>query len=496
MQAFGNQNEGETLVKFNCSQCGQHIEADDEMAGLSVSCPSCAKPVVVPVVLGSVNPSPPQLPTSAPPPLPLVPLDPKTRKANETKTGSWRPGDKVPKTGTYKCLMCGPGGAVMHALNLATGLAGIKPAGLAASLPTSTRCFREGEQFTKCPNCAALAADAGTTSDMTGWDLVSVEEATREKPTSAEVPKPSPTTDRATVNKGIAGILARFVTPSQERLNERLIRAVQSNRAGAVKSLLRKGADPNAQTKGGDRVLMQAGDVTSACRSSEAAEERIEILAALIRAGAEINARNDCGQTVLWRIVNQLEQRTYTAMSLAESAKLSPAEIIGWSKRDRARIILAANAVPQDDFDKRVTAILEFILQQGADPRVTDNEGSSVLTVESIHLKDIHVILAAGADPNNRDGSGYTPLMQFAILNAVPQAQAVLKAGADPNASDNEGNTLLMFAALGGGLEITRLLLDAGADPNVKNESGNTALSTALANDHPSVAKLLRKVSS
>jgi hypothetical protein len=102
------------------------------------------------------------------------------RKVDQAKTGNWRPGEKVPKTGTYKCIMCGPGGAVMHALNLATGLAGIKPAGLAASQPASTKFFREGELFTKCPNCSAIAADARTSSDMTGWDFVSEEQAKSE----------------------------------------------------------------------------------------------------------------------------------------------------------------------------------------------------------------------------------------------------------------------------------------------------------------------------
>jgi ankyrin repeat protein len=298
-----------------------------------------------------------------------------------------------------------------------------------------------------------------------------------------------------TVKKGIAGILARFLTPSQERLNERLIRAVQANRATAVKSLLQKGADPNAHTKGGDSVLMVAGDVTSACNSNEAAEKRLDIMTTLIRSGAEINARNDCGQTVLWRIVDQFQQRTYAAMSLAESGKINAADIVGMTKLIGACILLTANALPQNDVDKRVTFILSSILQQGADPRVTDNDGANILWVEAIHLDDMCVLLAAGADPNNRNRSGEFPLMAFALLNAVPQAQAVLKAGADPNTRDNDGNTALMFAAKFGGLGINRLLLDAGADPNIRNKVGKTALSIALTNDNPSVANLLKKAS-
>src|SRR6185369_10462045 len=34
--------------KFACSGCGQHIACDDSYAGMSIQCPACQRPMVVP----------------------------------------------------------------------------------------------------------------------------------------------------------------------------------------------------------------------------------------------------------------------------------------------------------------------------------------------------------------------------------------------------------------------------------------------------------------
>lgn len=35
-------------IKFVCANCQQHLEAPDAMAGETVDCPACQKPIVVP----------------------------------------------------------------------------------------------------------------------------------------------------------------------------------------------------------------------------------------------------------------------------------------------------------------------------------------------------------------------------------------------------------------------------------------------------------------
>ncbi len=38
--------------EFNCPHCGQHLAAEPDMAGMELECPSCGKPVKVPLTLG------------------------------------------------------------------------------------------------------------------------------------------------------------------------------------------------------------------------------------------------------------------------------------------------------------------------------------------------------------------------------------------------------------------------------------------------------------
>ena len=49
--------------------------------------------------------------------------------------------------------------------------------------------------------------------------------------------------------------------------------------------------------------------------------------------------------------------------------------------------------------------------------------------------------------------------------------QMILEAGADPNLTTDDGRTALMIASSAGHLSIVQMLLEAGADPNLKVSS-------------------------
>ncbi len=101
----------------------------------------------------------------------------------------------------------------------------------------------------------------------------------------------------------------------------------------------------------------------------------------------------------------------------------------------------------------------------------------------------IQVLLQAGADPHWVDDEGRTSL-HWGARNANPVVTAhLLAAGADPNALDNEGSTPLHYAA-GGLLEegatlrgVVARLLAAGADPRAESNDGRNPLHSALRND-------------
>lgn len=94
-------------------------------------------------------------------------------------------------------------------------------------------------------------------------------------------------------------------------------------------------------------------------------------------------------------------------------------------------------------------------------------------------LDKVRECLNAGADPNSRDKSGFTPLhwVAFRALvgwSPVEVTRFLLEAGADVNAptSDEIGNTPLLFACKAGSERVARTLIDAGANVNVR--CGNT----------------------
>jgi DNA-directed RNA polymerase subunit RPC12/RpoP len=59
-------------IRFSCPVCGQHIKADEDMAGASVKCPICGKQLIVPPA-GQAAPQPPAQPPPVTQPVPAPP---------------------------------------------------------------------------------------------------------------------------------------------------------------------------------------------------------------------------------------------------------------------------------------------------------------------------------------------------------------------------------------------------------------------------------------
>lgn len=85
--------------------------------------------------------------------------------------------------------------------------------------------------------------------------------------------------------------------------------------------------------------------------------------------------------------------------------------------------------------------------------------------------------IAAGADVNDKDADGITPLMEAKTSEIV---KALIEAGADVNAKDKFGYTALHLSPLKKDcLEQMKLLLKAGADVNT-TVNGDTVLMAAV----------------
>lgn len=116
--------------------------------------------------------------------------------------------------------------------------------------------------------------------------------------------------------------------------------------------------------------------------------------------------------------------------------------------------------------------------------------------VNSSDVASVRRVLAKSLSPNQRDSSGFTPLMTSSIRGDKEITQILLTAGADVNSKNERGETVLLDATSSRRAEIVELLLASGADISaIDRDLHRTALHIACANgDLATVKALLPKV--
>lgn len=118
-------------------------------------------------------------------------------------------------------------------------------------------------------------------------------------------------------------------------------------------------------------------------------------------------------------------------------------------------------------------AITQTLLNAGADVRVTIPETGSILmtAARTGNPEVIKLLLAAGADVNFAEPySGQTALMWAAAEGHPEAVKALLAGGAKVNAEAHDKKMALFFAVRKGNLESVKTLLAAGADVNERIE--------------------------
>lgn len=199
----------------------------------------------------------------------------------------------------------------------------------------------------------------------------------------------------------------------------------------AVKLLIGKGADVNKIVSGGgcETLLHIAVD-----------RNHPEIVAALLKAGADVNAQNNDGETPLHR-----------------ASLHSPASVL--------HLIGAGAKVDARD------NILDTPLHYAA---------------ESNSLETIAALINAGATIDLPGYDGRTPLFEAVFHENNEALKLLIELGADVNYRINlshgksNGETPIHAAALYANLEIAKILVDAGADIEAKSARGKKAIDCAI----------------
>jgi ankyrin repeat protein len=158
-----------------------------------------------------------------------------------------------------------------------------------------------------------------------------------------------------------------------------------------------------------------------------------------------------------------------------------------------AKAALAVETLPDLVSAGEREAALELI-SGGADVNQLAVDGTTALHW-AVYRKDlalVEMLLEEGANPNLRNEYGATPMTVASEHGDYPIMKALVDAGGDIEAPNSEGQTLLMAVARTGNIDTAGLLLDKGAAVNARESwGGQSALMWAAAQQQPAMIKLL-----
>lgn len=237
--------------------------------------------------------------------------------------------------------------------------------------------------------------------------------------------------------------------------------------ASAVRLLLEKGADPNARNDAGATVLMWAADDT-------------EKTGLLLERGADVNAKSEDGRTPLL-IASGMFGNTAVMKLLLDHGASVPAKAPSLFGETNP-LIEAAYAGDE--------AAIRMLVERGADVKSAGPAGLAL----SMRAQCPGCMKMFLKDP------APSMLTEVMVFGSPPRGPALgvkflLEKGADAKAKDEDGNPILTLAAASDAFPVDAIqaLLDRGADVNSKSANGETALELAKRNGHTPVVELLRK---
>ena len=100
-----------------------------------------------------------------------------------------------------------------------------------------------------------------------------------------------------------------------------------------------------------------------------------------------------------------------------------------------------------------------------------DKNGSRLCAaVKSNHLGCVKHLISAGADVNECNDIGSTPIIIGAVKGNYNCVKLLIEAGADVNHVNHQIESTLGFAGYFGNAKLVKLLIEARADVNIRNQ--------------------------
>jgi serine/threonine-protein phosphatase 6 regulatory ankyrin repeat subunit B len=142
---------------------------------------------------------------------------------------------------------------------------------------------------------------------------------------------------------------------------------------------------------------------------------------------------------------------------------------------------------------KQQTAAMELLITRGANVNTKGQSGNNLLHIAVVmnDYKSALLLLRAGAEVDLANDKGETPLMQAVAVGIDDLARLFIEYGADIDAKDDDGDSVLFYAASQGQAKTVKMLIEHGAKVNSVNNAGGAALMTAANRYFRDVVELL-----
>ena len=306
-------------------------------------------------------------------------------------------------------------------------------------------------------------------------------------------------------SKWYHGTSKKFQNPPHhdfEKVQERFFRSAQKGDATEIQFLIKMGADIDIKNDKGETALFTA-----------ASNGHVEVLEELLRAGAKKEMYDsDQGRTPLLAAARLGHKDVVTALLNAKAdvdkqdehglgqTSLIYAATFGYKDIVTALLDAKANVNKQDKYGQTPLLcaaylchkdIVTALLNAKADVNKQDIRGQTPLLCASQNgyataareRNDIvTALLNAKADVNKQDVKGRIPLHYAANYGHKDIVTALLNAEADVNKQDVKGRIPLHYAAKYGRKDVVTALLNSKADVNKQDEKGQTPLHLACKN--------------
>jgi len=232
--------------------------------------------------------------------------------------------------------------------------------------------------------------------------------------------------------------------PGQGSRSKKLRKAIKDRNLDRVNRLIRRGVD----LKGAP------GELPPLALAAELGHGNI--LDALIKAGADINAMGPNGANALYKAV-----------------------------------------------ENNRTLMVRKLIKAGSQISYKDDKGATLLAIAAKNGKAniLRPLIKAGADVNgNRLYLSESPVFRTPLMVAAKNNQPIsiivlLNAKANPDLHGERGITPLMVAARNGWRDIVLALLAGGADSRISNDEGRTAYTIAEVNGHENIVMIFKSLS-